>query len=67
MTVSQVLAPALASSSQPDLVLSVRDLLTACAEVIAAVAGQPGWLHQLHQETALATISAICIAAVSFN
>ena len=64
ITVSQVLAPALATASQPDLALSLRGLLTACAEVIAAVAGQPAWL-QLHQETALATLCAIGVCAVS--
>jgi len=62
----QVLAPALVTPVQPEQAVLLRGLLSASADILAAVSSQPAW-QELHSDVAGATMSAISICAVSFQ
>ena len=54
----------MAATLEPEQAAAVKDLLTICAEVLAAVANQPHW-QELRQCVALAVLSTIGTSAVS--
>ncbi len=60
----QVLTPALEALLEPERDGALRALLTACAEILAAVASQPHW-QELRPHVVHAVLSVIGASAVS--